>query len=405
MTTDTELTALLERELTRQSTTLTLIASENHCSPAVREACGSVITDKYAEGYPGARYYGGCEVADAIEELARARALRMFPGVAHVNVQPHSGTTANLAALEALAGSGGAILGMALNAGGHLTHGHPMSATGRLFAATQYGIDATTGLIDLDQIRDLAREKRPKVLIAGGSSYPRLIDYAAMKSIAHEVGAVLMADVAHPAGLMAAGVIPSAVGHADVVTMTTHKTLRGPRGGMILTTAEHAKAIDRAVFPGGQGGPLLHQIAGKAVAFGEALQPEFVTYQRQVVALAQYLAECLAAAGLKIVTGGTDTHMVVVDLRPLGDVTGQQVEERAFAAGLVVNKNMIPGDPRPPRVTSGVRLGTPALATRGMGRDEVRFLADTLVALMRGTDPATLRPKVVDLCRRYPLPK
>ena len=405
MTTDTELTALLERELTRQSTTLTLIASENHCSPAVREACGSVITDKYAEGYPGARYYGGCEVADAIEELARARALRMFPGVAHVNVQPHSGTTANLAALEALAGSGGAILGMALNAGGHLTHGHPMSATGRLFAATQYGIDATTGLIDLDQIRDLAREKRPKVLIAGGSSYPRLIDYAAMKSIAHEVGAVLMADVAHPAGLMAAGVIPSAVGHADVVTMTTHKTLRGPRGGMILTTAEHAKAIDRAVFPGGQGGPLLHQIAGKAVAFGEALQPEFVAYQREVVALAQYLAECLAAAGLKIVTGGTDTHMVVVDLRPLGDVTGQQVEERAFAAGLVVNKNMIPGDPRPPRVTSGVRLGTPALATRGMGRDEVRFLADTLVALMRGTDPATLRPKVVDLCRRYPLPK
>ncbi len=398
---DAEVHAWLQREDRRQANTLTLIASENHCSPAVREACSSRITDKYAEGYPNKRYYGGCEAADGIEELARHRALQLFAGAGEANVQPHSGTTANLAALTALAGPGGRIVGMALKAGGHLSHGHDRSHTGMLFAPRQYGVGAD-GRIDLDEVRRVVLEHRPQVLIAGGSSYSRDIDYAAFAAIAKEVGAYLMADIAHPAGLVAAGVVPSPVGIADVVTMTTHKTLRGPRGGMILAKPEVARKIQSAVFPGAQGGPLVHQIAGKAVAFGEALRPEFRAYQQRVKENAAWLAQCLLAEGLDIVTGGTDNHIVLVDLRKT-DVTGAQIEERALAAGLAVNKNAIPGDPRPPMVTSGLRLGTPAVTTRGLGRDEIQTIAGIIVGLVRGDDPERFRPTVQQLCAAFPL--
>jgi glycine hydroxymethyltransferase len=399
---DPEVSAWLLREDRRQSSTLTLIASENHCSAAVREACGSRITDKYAEGYPNRRYYGGCEVADGLEELARQRARQLFAGAEEANVQPHSGTTANLAALAALAGPGGRIVGMALKAGGHLSHGHDKSHSGMLFAARQYGVDAA-GRIDLDDVRRVVREHQPKVLIAGGSSYARNIDYAAFAAIAKEAGAFLMADVAHPAGLMAAGVVPSPVGIADVVTMTTHKTLRGPRGGMILARKDVAKLVNSSVFPGAQGGPLVQQIAGKAVAFGEALRPEFRVYQQKVKDNAAWLAECLVQQGLDIVTGGTDNHIVLVDLRK-ADVTGAAVEERALAAGLAVNKNAIPGDLRPPMVTSGLRLGTAAVTTRGFGRTEIQTVADVIVGLVRGADPERFRPVVQGLCESFPLP-
>jgi glycine hydroxymethyltransferase len=399
---DVEVAAWLQREDQRQSTTLTLIASENHCSAAVREACSSRITDKYAEGYPNRRYYGGCEVADGIEELARQRALQLFAGAEEANVQPHSGTTANLAALVALAGPRGRIVGMALKAGGHLSHGHDKSHTGMLFEARQYGVDGS-GRIDLDEVRRITREHQPKVLIAGGSSYARNIDYGAFAEIAREVGAYLMADIAHPAGLMAAGVVPGPVGIADVVTMTTHKTLRGPRGGMILAKKDCAKLIHSAVFPGAQGGPLVQQIAGKAVAFGEALRPEFRAYQQRVKDNAAWLAECLIAHGLDIVTGGTDNHIVLVDLRR-ADVTGAAVEERALAAGLAVNKNAIPGDLRPPMVTSGLRVGTAAVTTRGFGRDEITKIAEIIAGLVRGSDPERFRPVVQELCERHPLP-
>lgn len=400
---DAPVAALLQAERTRQAESLCLIASENHCSAAVRLACASVITDKYAEGYPGARYYGGCEIADQIEELARSRARQLF-GVPFANVQPHSGTTANLAALAALARAGDPILGMALNAGGHLSHGFKVSHTGQFFSAHQYGVRPDTGLIDLDQVADLARKHRPKVLIAGASSYPRALPWRELRAIADEVGAALLADIAHPAGLMAVGVMPSPVGIADVVTMTTHKTLRGPRGGMILTTRpELAEKIDKSVFPGGQGGPLMHQIAGKAVAFGEALRPEFADYQRRVLANAQRLASRMVERGLTVVTGGTDCHMVVVSL--VGrDITGAEVEQRALAAGITLNKNMVPGDPRSPRVTSGIRLGTPAVTSRGLGLAEMDQLADVLVGLISGRDPESYRGLVRELAGRFPLP-
>jgi len=398
---DPDVAAWLLREDHRQANSLTLIASENHCSAAVREACSSRITDKYAEGYPNRRYYGGCEVADGVEELARHRAMQLF-SAEDANVQPHSGTTANLATLIALAGPNGRIVGMALKAGGHLSHGHAKSHTGMLFAARQYGVDAT-GRIDLDEVRAVVREHQPKVLIAGGSSYARNIDYQAFAAIAKEVGAFLMADVAHPAGLMAAGVVPSPVGIADVVTMTTHKTLRGPRGGMILARKDVAKQINSSVFPGSQGGPLVQQIAGKAVAFGEALGPSFRIYQQKVKDHAAWLAECLIGQGLDIVTGGTDNHIVLVDLRKT-DVTGAQVEERALAAGLAVNKNAIPGDHRPPMVTSGLRLGTAAVTTRGFGRDQIKTVADVICGLVRGADPERFRPVVQGLCEAFPLP-
>jgi len=399
---DTEVAGWLRREDERQQQTLTLIASENHCSAAVRRASESRITDKYAEGYPNRRYYGGCEIADAIEDLAQQRALRLFAGAEAANVQPHSGTTANLSALLALAGPGGRIVGMALKAGGHLSHGHDKSHTGMVFAARQYGVDAT-GRIDLDQVRALVKEHQPKVLVAGGSSYCRTIDYAAFAGIAREVGALLLADIAHPAGLMAAGVVPSPIGIADVVTMTTHKTLRGPRGGMILAKKDVSKQINSSVFPGSQGGPLMQQIAAKAVAFGEALRPEFKSYQQRVLQNAQALAEHLLAAGLDLVTGGTDNHIVLVDLRKI-DVTGAQVEERALAVGLSVNKNAVPGDPRPPMVTSGLRLGTAAVTTRGFGKPQIREIAEVIVGLVRGHDPDRYRPIVRGLCEAFPLP-
>jgi glycine hydroxymethyltransferase len=399
---DPDVAAWLQREDRRQASTLTLIASENHCSAAVREACSSRITDKYAEGYPSKRYYGGCEVADGIEELARQRALQLFRGAEDANVQPHCGTTANLAALLALAGPNGRIVGMALKAGGHLSHGHGKSHTGMVFQARQYGVDAQ-GRIDLDEVRKVALEHQPKVLIAGGSSYARTIDYAAFAAIAKEVGAYLLADIAHPAGLMAAGVVPSPVGIADVVTMTTHKTLRGPRGGMILCSQAVAKAIHSSVFPGAQGGPLVQQIAGKAVAFGEALQPEFRAYQQRVLDNARHLATCLQERGLDIVTGGTDNHIVLVDLRRT-DVTGAEVEERALAAGLSVNKNAIPGDPRPPMVTSGLRLGTPAVTTRGFGAEQIGMVADVIAGLVQRQDPDRFRKVVMGLCEGFPLP-
>ncbi|MEC7585048.1 MAG: serine hydroxymethyltransferase [Planctomycetota bacterium] len=398
---DAEVADWLQREDLRQESTLTMIASENHCSAAVREACGSRITDKYAEGYPSRRYYGGCEVADAIEEVARDRAKTLF-GAEAANVQPHSGTTANLAVLVALAGPGGRILGMALPAGGHLSHGFPKSHTGSLFDALQYGV-RDDGLIDMDEVRKLAKQHQPKVLIAGGSSYSRTIDYAAFGDIAREVGAFLMADIAHPAGLIAAGVLPSPVDFADVVTMTTHKTMRGPRGGLVLCKGEIAKRLDSAVFPGGQGGPLMHQIAGKAVAFGEALTPEFRKYQQQVQQNASHLAKALAEHGLDIVTGGTDNHLVLVDLRST-DVTGAEIEERALMAGLAVNKNAVPGDPRPPMVTSGLRLGTAAATTRGMGTNEMAEIAHVIAALVRGEDPAKSRPTISALCESFTLP-
>ncbi len=400
---DPEIDVLLQQELRRQAGTLSLIASENHCSAAVRAACASVITDKYAEGYPGARYYGGCEVADQLEDIARHRALRVFVGAEHANVQPHSGTTANLAVLETLAGPGGCILGMALSAGGHLSHGYPKSHTGQIFTPVQYGVDPETGLIRYEEVRELAKAHRPKVLIAGASSYPRCIDYALMAEIAREAGAHLVADIAHPAGLIAGGQMPSPVGHADVVTMTTHKTLRGPRGGLILSTAALAKTIDSAVFPGAQGGPLMHQIAGKAVAFGEALRKDFEDYARRVVANARHLADCLRELGLVIVTGGTDNHMVLVDLRATG-VTGAEVEDRSLKAGISLNKNMVPGDSRPPRITSGIRLGTAAATTRGMGPSEMEALADILVELTRGRDPTSFRGRVQEICAAFPLP-
>ncbi|MGC6488701.1 MAG: serine hydroxymethyltransferase [Planctomycetota bacterium] len=398
---DAEVADWLRREDRRQGTTLTLIASENHSSAAVRETGSSRLTDKYAEGYPSRRYYGGCEVADAVEDLARSRAVELFKAEA-ANVQPHSGTTANLSALMALAGANGRIVGMSLKDGGHLSHGHPRSHTGMLFDPAQYGVNSD-GLIDMDEVRDLCKQHRPHVLIAGGSAYAREIDYRAFAEIAAEVEAYLLADIAHPAGLIAAGVIPSPVGVADVVTMTTHKTLRGPRGGMILASEELQKKINSSVFPGSQGGPIMQQIAGKAVAFGEALQPSFRDYQLRVQANAAHLASCLQQAGLKIVSGGTDNHIVLVDLQGT-DVTGADVEERALVAGLAVNKNAVPNDPRPPMVTSGLRLGTPAVTTRGFGEAEIEAAAKVVVGLVRGEDPESFRAVVQELCEAHPIP-
>ncbi|MEM7205079.1 MAG: serine hydroxymethyltransferase [Planctomycetota bacterium] len=401
--TDEVLFSLLADEDRRQAETLTLIASENHTSLAVRRAVASRTTDKYAEGYPAARYYGGCEVVDQIESLAIERALALFPGADHANVQPHSGTTANLEVLTALAGPGGRIVGMALAAGGHLSHGHKVSHTGKFFDAKQYGTNPETGLLDYDEVEALVQEHKPKVLIAGGSAYPREIDYARMAAIAHAADAYFLADIAHPAGLIAAGVMPSPLPHADVVTMTTHKTLRGPRGGMILCRQDLAKSIDRSAFPGAQGGPLVHHIAGKAVAFGEANTDAFRTYQKSVKANAAHLAQTLADASLSIVTGGTDSHVVLVDLREAG-MTGAELEDKARAANLVINKNAVPNDPRPPRETSGIRVGTAAATTRGMGTGEMEGIARVLIGLVRGESPESFRGTVGELCEGFPLP-
>jgi len=396
---------ILARETARQAEGLELIASENFASPAVLAAMASPLNNKYAEGYPGKRYYGGCEIVDEAEQLAIDRARKLF-GAAHANVQPHSGSQANLAAYLAVANAGDTLMGLALRHGGHLTHGAPVSASGRLFRAVQYGVRESDGRIDLDQVRDMARAEKPKVIVAGGSAYPRTIDFAGFAAIAKEVGATLVVDMAHFAGLVAGGVHPSPVPHADIVTTTTHKTLRGPRGGMILSTEVLAKAVDKQIFPATQGGPLMHVIAAKAVALGEALQPAFRSYAAQVVANARALGEALMDRGFVLVSGGTDTHLLLVDLRAKG-LTGKLVEETLGRAGITVNKNTVPGDPQSPFVTSGVRIGTPALTTRGMREGEMRTIAGLIDRAVQSRDDAPalgrLKHEVLELAEQFPL--
>ncbi len=402
---DPDIHAAIAAEVRRQQTTLELIASENFVSEAVLEAMGSPLTNKYAEGYPGKRYYGGCEHVDVAESLAIERAKTLF-GAEHANVQPHAGAQANLAAYMALMAPGGTLLGMALAHGGHLTHGHKVSFSGILFNAVQYGLSPETGLLDYDQVASLAREHRPKVLVAGASAYPRFFDYARLRAIADEVGARFVFDMAHVAGLVAAGVHPSPVPHADVVTTTTHKTLRGPRSGLILCRKEFAKAIDRAVFPGMQGGPLMHVIAAKAVCLKEAATPEFRVYAAQVVANAKVLAEELLGRGYRLVTGGTDNHLLLLDLKE-HPFSGAEAETALHRAGITVNKNAVPNDPRPPAVTSGIRIGTSAVTTRGLGVAEIRRVAGWMdEALRRRDDEVVLeriRRDVEGLCRAFPL--
>ncbi len=365
-----------------------------------------MLTNKYAEGYPGKRYYGGCEFVDEVETLAVARAKQLF-GAEHANVQPHSGANANLAALLTLLEPGDRILGLSLAEGGHLTHGHSVNFSGRLFEPHFYGVDPQSGLIDLDRVRDRAREVRPKAIIAGASAYSRRIDFARFREIADEVGAYLVADIAHPAGLIAAGLHPSPIGHAHVTTTTTHKTLRGPRGGMILCGTEMAKTIDRGIFPGLQGGPLMHVIAGKAVAFGEALSPSFRDYAQAVIDNARVMADELLRAGVAIVSGGTDNHLMLVDVGSVG-LNGKQAEQVLDRVGITCNKNTIPGDPRPPSQASGIRLGTPAVTTRGFGVEESRQTARMVAAVLQAPDDASLRHRVADevrqLTSRFPLP-
>ncbi|HWG85013.1 MAG TPA: serine hydroxymethyltransferase [Deinococcales bacterium] len=399
---DTQIAALIERERERQRDGLELIASENFTSSAVREAVGSVLTNKYAEGYPRKRWYGGCEVVDEVEQLAIDRAKQLF-GAAWANVQPHSGSSANQAVYWSLLQPGDTVLGMDLAHGGHLTHGSPVNFSGLNYQVVGYKVTAGSETIDMDEVRALAIEHRPKMIIAGASAYSRTIDFAAFRAIADEVGAVLMADIAHIAGLVAAGLHPSPVPHAHVVTTTTHKTLRGPRSGLILSNdPELGKKLDRAVFPGLQGGPLEHVIAGKAVAFFEALQPEFRAYQAQVIANARRLAECMAGRGYRIVSGGTDNHLMLVDLRPR--LTGKDAIKRLDAAHITASKSLIPFDPETPFVTSGIRLGTPALTTRGFGEPEMDRVAELIDRALGGEDPQVVREEVRDFAGRFPLP-
>ncbi len=395
---------LIDRELSRQRHGLELIASENFASRAVIDAMGTPLTNKYAEGYPGRRYYGGCEVIDEIEQLAIDRLKQLF-GAEHANVQPHSGAQANFAAFMAVVPPGEKIMGMALPHGGHLSHGAPVNHSGVVWKAVHYGVDPATGRIDYDQLREQAKREQPKLLIAGGSAYARIIDFAAFRSIADEVGAVFLVDMAHFAGLVAGGVHPSPVPHSPVVTSTTHKTLRGPRAGLILCTAAYQKAIDKSVFPGTQGGPLEHVIAAKAVAFGEALTDDFKLYARRVVENAKALAQALIGRGFAIVSGGTDTHLMLVDLRPK-NLTGKVAEKTLDQAGITVNKNTIPDDPQSPFVTSGIRLGTPALTTRGMGPGEMERIAELIDRALTRPDEATLarvREEVHELSSSFPL--
>jgi glycine hydroxymethyltransferase len=395
---------LIDRELGRQRHGLELIASENFASRAVIDAMGTPLTNKYAEGYPGRRYYGGCEVIDEIEQLAIDRLKQLF-GADHANVQPHSGAQANFAAFMAVVRPGEKIMGMALPHGGHLSHGAPVNHSGVIWKAVHYGVDPATGRIDYDQLREQAKREQPKLIIAGGSAYARIIDFAAFRAISDEVGAVFLVDMAHFAGLVAGGVHPSPVPHAPVVTSTTHKTLRGPRAGLILCTAEYQKAIDKSVFPGTQGGPLEHVIAAKAVAFGEALTDDFKVYARRVVENAKALAQALISRGFAIVSGGTDTHLMLVDLRPK-NLTGKVAEKTLDQAGITVNKNTIPDDPQSPFVTSGIRLGTPALTTRGMGPGEMERIAELIDRALTRPDETTLariREEVGELSSTFPL--
>lgn len=392
----------MRRELERQHTHIELIASENIVSPAVLAAMGSVLTNKYAEGYPGRRYYGGCEYVDEVENIAIERACRLF-GADHANVQPHSGAQANLAAYMAVLQPGDTVLGMSLESGGHLTHGSPVNASGRLYRFIPYGV-GEDGRLDYDAIERLAAEHRPRLIVAGASAYPRAIDFARIGAIARRYGALFMVDMAHIAGLVAAGLHQSPVPCADIVTTTTHKTLRGPRGGMILCREELKKAIDKAVFPGMQGGPLMHIIAAKAVAFGEALRPEFGEYQRQITENAAALADRLTARGLRLVTGGTDNHLMLVDLRGTG-VTGRELEQRLDSVHITVNKNAVPGDPEKPTVTSGVRLGTPAVTTRGFGTAQSAEVGDLIADVVfdyENKKEAVLH-RVELLCSAYPV--
>ncbi|MBE3580185.1 MAG: serine hydroxymethyltransferase [Thermoanaerobacteraceae bacterium] len=395
----------LEKELNRQRSHLELIASENFVSPAVLAAQGSVLTNKYAEGYPGRRYYGGCEWVDVAENLARSRACSLF-GADHANVQPHSGSQANTAVYLAVLKPGDTVMGMNLAHGGHLTHGSPVSISGKYFNFVFYGVHQDTGYIDYDQVASLAREHRPKLIIAGASAYPRIIDFAAFREIADAVGALLMVDMAHIAGLVAAGVHPSPVPYAQFVTSTTHKTLRGPRGGLILCQSEYAAAIDKAVFPGIQGGPLMHIIAAKAVAFKEAMEPSFKEYQQQIVRNARALAEALQGYGFNLVSGGTDNHIILVDLRNKG-LTGREAEDILGSVNITVNKNAVPFDPQKPNITSGIRLGTAALTTRGMDEAAMKLVAEAIdLALSHRGDEGKLaraRGIVTELCRQYPL--
>jgi glycine hydroxymethyltransferase len=402
---DPDVFRLIREETRRQAEGLELIASENFVSPAVLEALGSSLTNKYAEGYPGKRYYGGCEVVDQVEQLAIDRAKKLF-SADHANVQPHSGSQANMAAYFALATPGDTMLAMSLNFGGHLTHGSPVNFSGKLFKIVPYGLKQGDETIDMDEVARLAKEHRPKLLVVGASAYPRTLQFEAFAQIARDVGAAMVVDMAHIAGLVAAGLHPSPVPYSEIVTTTTHKTLRGPRGGLILAREAHAKVLNSQIFPGIQGGPLEHVIAAKAVAFGEALRPEFKEYQRRIVANAKALAEGLVGAGLRLVSGGTDNHLMLVDLRPK-KLTGKVAEEALGKAGITVNKNMIPWDPEKPFVTSGVRVGTPALTTRGMGVPEMATVAALIGRVLDAPgDEAVLgrvRGEVKELCRQFPM--
>jgi len=400
---DPEIAGVVGDELTRLRSGLQLIASENFTSPAVLAALGSTLSNKYAEGYPGRRYYGGCEVVDVAETLGIERAKALF-GAEHANLQPHSGASANLAVYGAFLDPGDTVLAMSLPHGGHLTHGTKVSFSGKWFNAVHYGVARQTEDIDYDQARDLAREHRPKMIICGGSAIPRLIDFAAFRAIADEVGAVLMVDAAHFIGLVAGGAIPSPVPYADVVTFTTHKVLRGPRGGMFVSKAEHAAKLDKAVFPMMQGGPLMHAVAGKAVALREAATPAYSAYTRRVIANSRALADALAAEGMRPVTGGTDTHLALLDLQSLG-VTGAQAEARCAAAGIVLNKNAIPYDPQPPSVASGIRVGTPSVTTQGMGEGDMKEVASLIGRAVRdedGSAAAEVRRGVTALVDAHP---
>ena len=399
---DPEIGACVTAELTRQRQNIELIASENIVSEAVMVAVGTVLTNKYAEGYPGKRYYGGCQCVDVVEDIARQRACALF-GAEHANVQPHSGANANYAVYAALCDHGDTVLGMDLANGGHLTHGSPVNFSGKNYNIVAYGVN-DQGYIDYDQVRDLAKQHRPRMILAGASAYPRTIDFKTFADIAHEVGAYLFVDMAHIAGLVAAGLHPSPVPYADVVTTTTHKTLRGPRGGMILCKEELAKKIDSAIFPGSQGGPLMHVIAAKAVALGEALKPEFKDYQRRILENAAALADSLMDSGFDLVSGGTDNHLMLVDLRK-ARITGKELERRLDEVRITVNKNAIPNDPEKPFVTSGIRVGTPAVTTRGFGPMEMKIIGELIWEAATSFDAAagTIREAVDAMCVRHPL--
>ncbi len=399
---DPEIYDAIKGERIREETTLELIASENFTSLAVLEAQGSLLTNKYAEGYPKRRYYGGCQWVDVVEQLAIDRAKALFKAE-HANVQPHSGSQANMAVYFAVLNPGDTVLGMNLSHGGHLTHGSPVNISGKYFNFVSYGVNPKTETIDYDQVREIAKETKPKLIVAGASAYPRVIDFEKFSQVTKEVGALLMVDMAHIAGLVAAEIHPSPVPWAEFVTTTTHKTLRGPRSGLILCKSEYAKAIDKAIFPGTQGGPLMHVIAAKAVALKEAMTPEFKAYQNQIVKNAKALAETLLENGLRLVSGGTDNHLMLVDVRPFG-LTGKEAERLLEEIGITVNKNAIPFDPQPPTITSGIRIGTPAVTTRGMKENEMKEIGDIIAkCLKKEEDKDTLKGRVKSLCEAYPL--